>query len=85
MALGRASTILDCSAGYAMTHHLALCGREKMRRAKEEGGELARFVFKVHSRHDFEYATVRPMPWPLTKRCAPALAPITACSLFVLP
>jgi hypothetical protein len=44
-----------------------VCGREKMRISRERG-DRARFVFKEHAKHDFEWANIRRMPFPLTNR-----------------
>jgi hypothetical protein len=44
-----------------------VCGREKMRFSKE-GGDRARFIFKERTKHDFEWALVKTMPFPLTNR-----------------
>jgi hypothetical protein len=44
-----------------------VCGREKTRISKE-GGDRARFIFKEHTKHDFELAVVKKMPFPLTSR-----------------
>jgi hypothetical protein len=48
-------------------YQFAVCGREKMRISREEGNR-ARFIFKEHTKHDFEYALVAKMPFPLTDR-----------------
>ena len=37
-------------------------------RISEEEGDRARFIFKEHTTHDFEWAVVKKMPFPLTKR-----------------
>ena len=62
-----AKTTLDCSAMEALAHQFAACGREKMRICRELG-DLARFVSKVHTKHDFEWAYVVKMPFLLTNR-----------------
>ncbi|GMI27772.1 hypothetical protein TeGR_g9671, partial [Tetraparma gracilis] len=67
VALGKAKATLDCSATEAFAYQFAVCGREKMR-ASREGGDHARFIFKEHAKHDFEWALVKKMPFPLTNR-----------------
>jgi hypothetical protein len=62
-----AKATLDCSAKEAFVYQFAACGREKMRISKE-GGDRARFVIKEHTKHDFELAVVKVMPFPLTNR-----------------
>jgi hypothetical protein len=44
-----------------------LRGREKTRISKELR-DLACFIFKEHTKHDFEWALVKKMPFPLTSR-----------------
>ncbi|GMI30147.1 hypothetical protein TeGR_g12502, partial [Tetraparma gracilis] len=67
VALGKAKATLDCSATEAFAYQFAVCGREKMRIGWEEG-DRARFIFKEHAKHDFEWASVKKMPFPLTNR-----------------
>ncbi|GMI27852.1 hypothetical protein TeGR_g10416 [Tetraparma gracilis] len=67
VAIGKAKATLDCSATEAFAHQFAVCGREKMILSKE-GGDRARFIFKEHTTHDFEWALVKKMPFPLTNR-----------------
>ncbi|GMI25032.1 hypothetical protein TeGR_g8761 [Tetraparma gracilis] len=67
VALGMAKATLDCSATEAFAYQFAVCGREKMRISKE-GEDLARFVLKERAAHDFELASVKKMPFPLTNR-----------------
>jgi hypothetical protein len=67
VARGKAKTILDCSAAEAFKHQFAACGREKMRISKK-GGDRARFIIKAHTKHDFELASVKTMPFPLANR-----------------
>ncbi|GMI43573.1 hypothetical protein TeGR_g4439, partial [Tetraparma gracilis] len=67
VALGMARATLDCSAKEALANYFAVCGREHMRSSREEGNP-AQFVFKQHTKHDFEWAYVVKMPFPLTNR-----------------
>jgi hypothetical protein len=67
VALGKAKATLDCSAKEAFAYPFATCGREKMR-INSEGGGRAQFIFKEHTKHDFEWAYVVKMPFPLTNR-----------------
>ncbi|GMI36542.1 hypothetical protein TeGR_g13381, partial [Tetraparma gracilis] len=67
IALGKAKATLDCSAMEALAYHSAVCGREKMR-INTEKEDLARFIFKERTKHDFEWASVKKMPFPLTNR-----------------
>ncbi|GMI25387.1 hypothetical protein TeGR_g1751, partial [Tetraparma gracilis] len=67
VALGKAKSTLDCSATDAFAYQVAVCGREKMRIGWEEG-DRARLIFKEHAKHDFEWASVKKMPFPLTNR-----------------
>ncbi|GMI22418.1 hypothetical protein TeGR_g13348, partial [Tetraparma gracilis] len=67
IALGKAKATLDCRAREAFTYQSAVCGREDMRISRE-GGDRARFIFKEHTKHDFEWASVKKMPFPLTDR-----------------
>ncbi|GMI33215.1 hypothetical protein TeGR_g6242 [Tetraparma gracilis] len=67
VAFGMAKSTLDCSATEAFVYQFAVCGREKMRINMERGCE-ALFVFKEHTAHDFEWALVVKMPFPLTNR-----------------
>ncbi|GMI29072.1 hypothetical protein TeGR_g11360 [Tetraparma gracilis] len=67
VALGKAKATLDCSAKEALANYFAVCGREHMRICREVG-DRARFVFMEHAKHDFEWALVKKMPFPLTNR-----------------
>jgi hypothetical protein len=67
VALGKAKATLDCSAKDAFAYQLAVCGRERMRISREVG-DRAHFIFKEHAKHDFEWASVKKMPFPLTNR-----------------
>jgi hypothetical protein len=67
VALGKAKATLDCNATQAFVYQFAACGREKMRIGWEEG-DRARFIFKEHTKHDFEWVSVKMMPFPLTNR-----------------
>ncbi|GMI30122.1 hypothetical protein TeGR_g9758 [Tetraparma gracilis] len=67
IALGKAMATLDCSARDAFAYQFVVCGREKTRISGEEG-DLARFIFKEHAKHDFEWASVKKMLFPLTNR-----------------
>jgi hypothetical protein len=62
-----AKATLDCSAAEALVYQFAACGREKMRINREVGCP-ALFVFKERTKHDFEWAYVAKMPFPLTNR-----------------
>ena len=62
-----AKAALDCSARGALAYRFAECGREKMRRSRE-GRNPAQFIFKEHTKHDFEWVLVVKMPFPLTNR-----------------
>jgi hypothetical protein len=67
VVLGKAKATLDCSAMEAFLYQLAACGREKMRISREVG-ELARSVIKERAKHDFDWAHIVKMPFPLTNR-----------------
>ncbi|GMI57913.1 hypothetical protein TeGR_g6018 [Tetraparma gracilis] len=67
VALAMAKATLDCSAKEAIASYFAVCGREKMRIGREVG-DRARLIFKEHTAHDFEWTTVKKMPFPLTNR-----------------
>ncbi|GMI53113.1 hypothetical protein TeGR_g14713 [Tetraparma gracilis] len=67
VVIGKAKATLDCSAKEAFAYQIAVCGREKMRIGMEEG-DCARFIFKEHAKHDFEWAQIKKMPFPLTNR-----------------
>jgi hypothetical protein len=62
-----AKATLDCSTKEAFVYQFAACGREKMRIGKELG-DRARVIVEEHTKHDFEWALVVKMPFPLTKR-----------------
>ncbi|GMI35861.1 hypothetical protein TeGR_g6190, partial [Tetraparma gracilis] len=67
VAVGKAKATIDCSAAEALASTFASCGREKMKQSRDMN-DRARFVFMEHTKHDFEWASVKKMPFPLTKR-----------------
>ncbi|GMI57053.1 hypothetical protein TeGR_g10296, partial [Tetraparma gracilis] len=67
VALGMAKATLDCSTKEALANYFAVCGREYMRRSREEGNP-AQFVFEEYTNHDIEWVYVAKMPFPLTNR-----------------
>jgi hypothetical protein len=67
IVFGKAKATLDCSALQAFAYEFAVCGREKTRISRE-GGDPARLIFKENTKHDYEFACVAKMPFPLTNR-----------------
>jgi hypothetical protein len=67
VVLGKATATLDCSALDALAYRFAVCGREKMRISRENKAG-ARLIMKEHTKHDFEWAYVNNLPFPLTNR-----------------
>jgi hypothetical protein len=55
------------SAAEALAHQIAVCGRE-FTRAGREKGDPARLIVEERTKHDFEWAMIRKMSFPLTNR-----------------
>ena len=67
IAIGRATTSLDCSAHEAMAWWSATCSRRRTKISYEEGNP-ARIVAMRSSAHDEVFATVKSFPFPLADR-----------------
>ncbi|GMI35149.1 hypothetical protein TeGR_g2654, partial [Tetraparma gracilis] len=65
--VGKAKAVIDCSAREALAYQFAACGREKMR-ILNENSQPATLILLEHTEHDFEWATVKTLPFPLTNR-----------------
>jgi hypothetical protein len=65
--VGKAKAVIDCSAREALAYQFAACGREKMR-ILNENSTPATLILLEHTEHDFEWATVKTLPFPLTNR-----------------
>jgi hypothetical protein len=67
IGLGKAQGVVDCPAKEALAWWSMPTGRETMRISRENG-DRARVMLKEHTPHDFEYATIKRMPFPLYDR-----------------
>ncbi|GMI23360.1 hypothetical protein TeGR_g15299, partial [Tetraparma gracilis] len=67
VALGKAESEIDCSAHEALAHKFHVTSRVNRRYAKENG-DLARVVLDRRTDHDFIWAMVTKLPFPLRPR-----------------
>jgi hypothetical protein len=67
VALGRAKSIIDCSAKEALSWYFDYCGNER-RAIDREAGHPARISVRKDSLFDHTYAAVKRMPKPLHHR-----------------
>jgi hypothetical protein len=67
VALGKAETIVDCSAKFTIAWMFSACSRERMMINAEERNP-ARLVANKNSPHDIIAASIKRMPFPLRDR-----------------
>ena len=67
LAIGLASTVIDCSPRQACAWWFDLASRERAKLSVEQGNP-ARLVWTANGPHDTVCATIKRMPFPLTSR-----------------